>query len=225
LSYPVDQPTTLTMGLGFMSTIGIVVNNDRCAIVSPMAYEGTATDENALAASLNDAIVAGILPQLLPLLSSDAYVSYVQAEGMWHLHVPDRVDFAPTDQPGTGSSGAMPSTVGGLLYFIMDARDAGFTRKKIAQGKNFIPGIPRSEVTGDKISTTWQNLGTAFTNQMQKGINAAVVEPSLKWWRMLAKPTSPPFPDPVTEATAISRVFANGSRGYVVTQRRRVIPR
>ncbi len=222
---PVDQPTDFTMQKGFMLTVGVVVNSDRCACVFPFSYSETPDDENVIAASLVDAFQTNAVGPFCDLLSSDAYVSFLQAEGMRPGNVPFRLTYAQSDRPGTGSAGVMPSSVGGLLYWMEDQRDIGFTPKKIREGKCFVPGIPRDQVMGDVVITTWQTLGQVFTNMLQGFMSASTTLPSLKWWRVLSKPTSPPLPAPPDDSTPLKRVFVNGARGYVVTQRRRTIPR
>ena len=225
MAAPITQPADMTMLKGFMLTVGVVVNNDRCAVVYPMAWDGTLEDDNAIAASLLDAFQNDAMVSFLTLISNNAYISFLQAEGMRPGNVPARISFDPSYAPGTGSAGPMPSATAGLLYFIEDHRDVGFGAHKIREGKTFVPGIPRDAVAGDVVNSTWTGLAETHTNILQAGLHPATIEPDLTWYRVLAKPTSKPPAPPVDDETPLKRVFYNGGRGYVVTQRRRLIPR
>lgn len=219
------QPAGFTMGKGMMVTIGVVINGDRTAIVMPMAYQGTPTDPNDVGQSAVDAVSSEVLPLLVPLISSDGYVSFVQAEGMLVGDIPARTNYAPTDWPGTGTAGAMPSQTAGLVVFYEDARDISVDAKKVSIGKAFIPGIPRDEVGGDTVSGAWQTKALTFALKLQNGFNSSTIETILQWYRVAGKPVSDPALPPPDASTKLNRIFACAGRGYVVTQRRRTIPR
>jgi len=221
----ITQPEGMTMNKGFVITIGIVVNNDRTAITFPVWFDGDPTDENDVGQAAVNAVEEHILPLITPLISSDAYMSFVQAEGMLVGWVPSRTSYDSSNWPGGGSAGAMPSATSGLIVFYEDARDITDDAKKIGIGKIFVPGIPRDIVVGDAIDESWVTDGLALALKLQNGYHPPTIETSLTFYRVLSKPTKdPPNPAPGPD-TVLNRVFACAARGYVATQRRRLIPR
>lgn len=221
----VTQPTGFTMGQGFMATIGIVVNNDRCAIVIPMCYQGTPDNDNDVGQSCVDAVVGNYLQPLTQQFSSDAYVSFVQAEGMLVGQIPQRTSFAPTDWPGGESPGPLPSGTCGLIVFYQEAADVDEDTKKIPIGKSFIPGIARDQVVGDAMVAGWVSGAMDLCEIMQNVVTAPTIEPSLNWYRVAGKPKADPLLPPPDASTKVNRIYAYAARGYVCTQRRRMIPR
>jgi hypothetical protein len=226
MSGTIIQQPTIPFSSGFMANIGVVVNNDRTVITAPMGWDGSIEDENAIAASLCNALQEQTFTELRALLSADAYISYVSAEGFYPGQVPFRIDYPSTSFPGTLSADPVPSQVAGLLFFYQDARSHGFGRKRIRMGKTFIPGIPKDQTVKDDLIDAWHTAAITLAVHWQSGFSSSVLNPDVTWYRVLSKLTkNPDGTTPVNPDTDLLPVFECGARDYVCTQRRRLVPR
>jgi hypothetical protein len=200
---------------GVILTVGVVSGSDRTAVVMPLI-----TDDAGLIAATRctDAVaafIAGPLATFAGILASNAYVAFVQAEGMIDGEVPARIDFAPAEWPGGQASVAMPNNVAGLTVFYGDPADLpGDAREPV--GKTFWPAVPVGEVTGDIISpalhTSYSGLATTL-----KGGFATFAAGGL-WYRVASKGGSR------AAGTEGVGCISTATRNYVATQRRRLTP-
>lgn len=211
------QPTGMTNGSGVILTVGIVVNNDRCAVVFPLALEASTEDAANRCTDAVQSFVANMLGFMDAVLSSAAFVSFVAAEGMCDGTIPFREDFSPGDYPGTLAAGPAPSNVCGLLTFYEDPADSP-PGDRIRLGKNFIPGIPKVGLTGDIIDGSIVGAMQALAQKLQEGFDS-VTASGHKWYRVTAAGK------PRAAGTALRRSYIGSARAYVVTQRRHLIPR
>lgn len=211
-----NQPSGMTNTNGVILTVGIVCNNDRSEIVLPVASP-SATDRATNCQDAVDSFVNSPINALANCISSDAYIGFVQGEGMVDGNVPYREDYLPTDHPGTGGIAPAPSQVAALIVFYADPADLT-VGARVRIGKSFIPGIAKGDIIGDKISggvvTNLQSLGTT----LQAGF-VSTLNPSSNWFRICATPT------PRTSGTPCKRTINFVVRDYIATQRRRLIPR
>jgi hypothetical protein len=206
----------ITNNFGVVLTVGIVNNQDRCAIVLPIFTDATTIDNNDLCRDAVNSFVATVMGGLQILMSSDANISFVQGEGMIDGMAPYRQDYGTDDVPGTNSAGTLPSSCGTLIIWYQDTADeTGPSRIKVA--KTSVPGIPKAEFDGESISTGQQTSALTWANDLQNGW-ASVASTSSKWYRGLSTPK------PRTEGVNIGRVNTTAVRGYVGTQRRRLVP-
>lgn len=215
---PDQQPAGMQNTTGVIVSIGVVCNNDRMAITLPMATQSTLMTNNdfpsdALGSILADASFANFLT----CLSSDAYVSFISGEGMVDGMTPGRLDFSDAEHPGTGPATAVPSSVCGLMFFYEDPEDATLGQRT-KQGRNFIPAVSTGNLDGDMLDNTYKTALGEFANALQGGI-ASALDPDAAWYRVLAAPLNRSPGQP------LNRTLNNGARGYVATQRRRLIPR
>lgn len=212
----VTQPIGMVSSNGVVLTVGIRANGDRCAIVIPLATDSPSLDAKSLcyqAVQDFDGLVADIL---CGALSENAYISFLQAEGMDDGKIPFRMDYSPTDQPGTEDGPCETSQVAGLIVFYADPEDVpGGGRMRVA--KNFIPGVPDADIVGDAVSS---NLGTALDAIAVVLAEGYVVGSgsTAKWYRVIAAPPSG------SSGVGLIRVGVWVTRGYTGTQRRRLIP-
>jgi hypothetical protein len=210
------QPSGLKSNFGAVVTIGIRSSGDRCEIVLPMATDKVSLTAKDLCLDVCSALDVSTLDLLAACLSEDAYISFVQAVGMDDGFVPARLDMAPTDYPGTGTPDCETSQVAGLIVYYAEPADLA-PDQRMPVGKNFIPGIPDDDLTGDAISSGLQTNLEAFADELCNGFEA-VGGGSYKWYRVMATPPKG------SEGVDLMRVGVFYARGYSGTQRRRLIP-
>lgn len=222
------QPSNMPNTKGVHLTIGVVVNGDRMSMVMCEVCDASGLDKVNTCEDAVTSALSTLLPILLPCLAPGAYISYVQAEGMVDGMVPYRLDFGPTEHPGTGTSGdTMPSQVAGLLIFYGDPDDAvEGDRMKFA--KTFVPGLPKADVSGDIVNSPTSSALVSLANMLQEGFVSSAFPPS-KWWRVIAPPRIPATPPktgtvPAPDGTYVIRTRTSLARFYLATQRRRQLP-
>lgn len=212
----VDQPSGLNSAQGVILTVGIRTSGDRCAIVIPIVTDNVALDAKTLCQNAADSADSELIAILQPCLSEDAYISFVQTVGMVDGKIPARIDYGPTEFPGTGAATCETSQVAGLIGFYADPADlpAG---SRMRFSKNFIPGIPDPDITGDTISSGLQTYLEALAEGLAEGFTAATA-PTKKWYRVMATPSDHAAPHDCM------RVGVYLARFYSGTQRRRLVP-
>lgn len=212
---PTDQPTGMQNDNGLILTIGVGgADAGLSAVVLPMCSDSD-IDKNKSANSFIDGFT-GDLSAFTGIISSDAFIAFIQVEGMVDGIVPARKDFAPTDQPGTRGAGLAPAQVSALAYWYEDSRDVVGPTEKLRVGKCFLPGLCKDDVGAVGIvSDVVDQIGT-WANDLQAGITDG---DGNTWYRVLAAPK------PRTPGQDIRRTYANGGRNYICTQRRRLLPR
>ncbi len=200
---------------GVIATIGIQSGNDRTAIVLPLISDDAGltplTRCNDAVNSLNTSIASLVQA----CLAANANISFIQAEGMIDGDVPFRTDFSAATYPGTAGSVVMPNNVAGLIVFYGDPADLA-PGERMPVGKNFMPGVPAAEVTGDIISNTLFLLYEALASALRSGF--ATQLGGGKWFRVAGKGDSR-----TAGTTGVGSSVAY-TRNYVATQRRRLIP-
>lgn len=213
----VTQPAGLSSGSGCVLTVGIRVNGDRTAIVLPVATDDDSLLPKNLCEDAVAAFAANALATLLDCLSVDAWVSFIQAEGMDTGFTPSRLDYGSTDKPGTGGVTCETSQVAALIVFYAEFDDLP-PNARMRVGKNFIPGVADGDVGGDAISAGLLGHLDDFADKIANGY-AGVATPSKKWYRVIAAP-----PVLAGNVQDLDRVGVYQVRGYTGTQRRRLIP-
>jgi len=211
----IEQPSILNNN-GAIVTIGIRVNTDRCAIVMPFVTDDVVLDELTFCNDLVITAQTHILTSLTAVMSVQSYVSFIAAEGMIDGRIPYRVDYAPTDHPGLLTGPPVPSQVSGLVIWYEDPRDV-VAGHKLRVAKNFIPGLPSANVTGNIIDSALVDTLQALADNSQNGYETNAG--SGKWYRCLAAPR------PRTPGTSCKRTTGQLGRDVVYTQKRRLIPR
>lgn len=211
------QPNTLELVDGVIVSIGIVCNNDRQEIVFPMSNTDAGLDA---ANRCNDAVmtvVGTIVPAIQNIMSADAYVSFVQAEGLRPGCIPARLDYIPATFPGNRAAGPAPSNVAALLAFYADPDDLNLgQRTRVA--KTFIPGIAAGDLVGDKVVGAVLGLMITMANFMLGGMGTQLGGGN--WYRICGTSGRVPPMDPL-KCVRLRDAFA---RDYVATQRRRLLP-
>jgi hypothetical protein len=209
------QPQVLN-GYGAVLTVGIVNNQDRTAIVLPVFTSSTTLNRNDFCADAVNSFTATVLGGLLTLMSSDANVSFVSAEGMQDGYPPFRTDYGLTDQVGTQPANTLPSSCGTLIAFYQETADIiGTARIRVA--KTTVPGLSQANFDGENITTGQSTSALTWGNALQNGW-PSVLSSSDNWYRGLAMPL------PRATATEVGRINLVVVRGYVGTQRRRNTP-
>lgn len=212
-----EQPTSLVNDMGVVLTVGINVFSDRTAIVLPMVSNASSLTavtlcEDAVQSFLDQAIL-----QLQNCMSNDCYITFLQGEGMVDGKVPYRKDFTLDDFPGTYASITLPAQNAGLVVFYQDPAQVA-PGARIACGKTFIPGLPQSMVVGSDILAELIGKMNTLGTKLQGGY-PSTASSSDAWYRVLATPK------PRTAGTIVDRTINRVARGYVSTQKRRMLPR
>lgn len=212
-----NQPAGMTNDQGILLTVGASVNGDDMAIVLPLCTDYTPATDTSIAEDAVESFAAASISLLQACMSNDSYITFVAAESMIDGQLPYRADYDDTTYPGMGATGAAPSQVCGLVAFYQDPNDV-LANAKIRVGKTFMFATPSSEISGDELSDAQVAAINAWASPVQQGIPSLAVGGSY-FYRILAAPR--------TRATgqAINRTINAVVRGYVATQRRRLIPR
>jgi hypothetical protein len=211
------QPTLMKSDTGVILTIGFVSPNDRSAIVIPICRDSASDPVWQLTEDAVLSFHGTWLTSLLGLIANDCYCSFMAAEAMDDGYVPYREDYSSSAHPGTSDTGCMPGQVSSLMIFYADPNDI-VTPGRERVGKNFIPCVPTSQVDGDNLVDGYITLGKSVAEDIQAGLDS-IAGGDAKWWRILAAPK------PRSPAQDVKRTIISGMRGYVCTQRRRLIPR
>lgn len=200
--------------LGVILTIGINVSGDRASIVIPVCSDEQSLTPNNLCESAITAANAALLNPICDCLSSSAFCTFMQAEGMKNGRPPYRADYG-TANPGTLSSGALPASCGALMTFYEDftSEEVG---ARIGCGHNTIPGVPSSMfVNGYMQSTLFDNV--LIVAQLLVSGFSDTGSSMPKFYRTLAACER-------EGDGAVKKIAYGVVRGYVGTQRRRIIP-
>lgn len=202
---------------GAILTVGFVVNNDRSACVFPMCNPSGTIDKVRWCADLVNSFDVSALEDLLGLISSDCQVTFLQADGMIDGYIPFREDSTSTENFGTRVAGTTPDQAAGLIAWYCDPADIA-VGKKIRVAHNFIPGIPATDVVSNTVQTSWLSPALDFATIMQNGFPSSGLTGT--WSRYLKAPKKPLN----VVGTNVLRVSTAVIRGYVGTQRRRLLP-
>lgn len=212
----VSQPASMNNSSGGIVTIGIRCNGDRAAIVLPIATDEVGMDKKEFTKILCDSVDAHVVDVLAACLASNAYISFIAADGMMDGMVPHRIDYGADEHPGEEEGECETSQVAGLIVYYQDPQDVvGGSRMKVA--KNFIPGIPDAWVTGDTVNPSLKTNLDALALVLTSGF-VMTESPAGKWYRVMS------CPKPRNLEQNVHRVGVWMSRGYTATQRRRLIP-
>lgn len=215
------QPSGMMNDNGAVLTVGIQTSGEQTAIVLPIATE-TVMDPGDLCTRAVQDFVTGVLPALLDCLSSDAYVRFIQAEGMVDGKVPSRLDFTASDHPGTGAANTAPPQVAALIACYEDPADAT-PGARMRVGKTFLPGISTAMITEGNINGPEITLLLILTGELLGGWTNSVSGGG-HWYRVLATPFTPGPPRTRPGGVGLKRCLTIVPRGYTATQRRRLLP-
>lgn len=206
----------LTNTRGVILTVGILCNSERAEVVMPLSTE----DPGILPANKNiDAVAAFIAPgsglaELLDLMSADAQVTFVQSVGMTPGSVPFRQDYTAGTYPGTRASLALPMQVAIAVAFYANPLDLG-PGGRMRVGKTMVPGVADADVVGNTVVAGLISKMQTFGDLMNNGY--VTVAGGGNWYRVVAA-VGPANGLPLLRSTMIQ------ARGYLVTQRRRLLP-
>ncbi len=198
---------------GAILTVGMLCNNDRYEIVMPMGNSAPVSRETDLLGLIN--IFEGVgMPLLLGCMCSAAQVIFQQAESMVHgKYIPYRKDYALGTNPGTLDADPLPTANAACgLYYIDPTQTLTTGRLRVA--KQFIAGIANTQALGDIIEASLGSAVQAFIDQMANGMTG---DDGTHWWRVgkAVRET----------AQALPLIVVTEIRNYIVTQRRRMVPR
>lgn len=200
-------------------TIGIRTNYDRCCITMMLYHDSSTITAGNLCEDAVNSVISTIVPLLQPVISENAHISFVQAEGVLPLTIPYRVDIATGQADGTNGPEPFPTSVGLLMDFYSDPDSLPPASERIRVAKNCIPGIPDSVVTGDVLDDTdTYNALEALASALATGFESDI-DASAKWYRAVGVYQKPPDAN-----TPVIRVGSYETRRYTSTQRRRILP-
>lgn len=205
---------------GVVLTIGLMVQHDRAAIVFPCATDGVGIDRTNQCASAVDAAIHELVPLILPMMSVDCYISFVEAMGMDDGAYPYREDFAPTTHSGSVASDTLPASIGGLACFYEDTADVP-VGARMRHSRMTVPGIGESQVDHGRTTSAYDTLIYALANAMGGIGFTPVVLPACTWYRVIAAPAGGIG---APTAVALGRVGMVRTRQYLGSQRKRIRP-
>jgi hypothetical protein len=211
-----NQPI-MSNSQGAILTIGMVLNGERVACVEPYGLDQVDPDKITFCDDLVTTWRTANMAAWLAMLSQDCYVAFLSADGMQDGAIPHREDYTPTTHVGAQAHPSLPSNVTGLIAYYEDPADV-VPGHRIRVAKTFVPGIPDVQVVGQQVLTAQILLMATYSGQVQGGF-ASTLYPGQDWYRMLS------VPKPRATDAQIPRTATNTPRGYVCTQRRRLIPR
>lgn len=211
----VEQPA-VPIDKGMILSIGIIANADRMQIVMPMLSDASTIFAAGIQASdLCKTAETLLIPLLQACMSSDASITFLSAEGMADGIIPARFDYGIATYPGTLDAGALPDNVGGMMVWYEDPRDA-IADARARSCRNTVPGVPKSEYIGGAVSNVVQAALLAAATALQNGLESYTDAPQC-WYRALSRL-------PRDSSATILRTWNATARGYVGTQRRRLVP-
>jgi len=215
-----DQPA-MTTEYGAILTVGMKVHGDRVAIVIPIGTDAEPTNVDTLCNDLVEQFNSECMDTLTPCLSEDTQVCFLNAEHMEKNVLPSRMDLGGAEAiMGEAEGNAASCGTTGLCIFYGNPDDVP-APGRLRIGKMFIPGVPAGLITGDRVAGSLQAAYQAFADLLLEGFECGLSQ-STKYYRVLAYPR----PQPVRGAgDSLKRCEQALARGYVATQRRRMIPR
>lgn len=204
----------VTNSKGVILQVGIVVNNDRTELVIPCATDGALSDNNTRCFDAVTGFEANVLPALLAAMSSGAYVSFLQADGMVNGMIPFRTNYAAGVKPGTRGAAPVPSSTGGLISFYAEPADLG-VGARMRTAHNTIPGPDVTDLSGDALVGAYKGVLNSFGLSLQVGFLGG--GPGDTFYRVLAAKHG-------AGGQPLIRVAFVDVPGYVATYRRRILP-
>jgi hypothetical protein len=207
----------VTPNFGVILSIGLVSKGDRMEMVMPLITDGTVVTANNLCSDAVQSVQNNLVPTIQPCLTDSTYISFIAAEGMENGKIPYRLDYASGVLPGTISAiDPLPNNVAVLLAFYADPALLPLGAR-MRVGKTFIPAVPESLWTGDRISAPGLVLYDALAQMMLVGF-ASVLTPAKKWYRCTSAPQRG------AGVSLCLRAVSAIARIYTGTQRRRLLP-
>lgn len=201
---------------GVVLTVGIVDGPNRMACVMPIATNSTVLNPSNLCTDAVNSFQASVAPQFANCFSLDAYISFIAAEGMQDGRVPARLDLGSTAFPGTRPAGTIPDSCAGLLVFYEDPADI-VAPARMRVGKTFIPAISSSDYDSTYVDPAWIPIALSLGNILANGY-PSVLDTGSNWYRVISAPK------PRATVANCKRVIGYDARGYIGTQRRRLLP-
>ncbi len=211
------QPTGMKNDKGVILSIGFVGNAEAFELVMPIVTESSTMDASNLCSDAIASFQGVPITQLQDIISSDVYISFVQAEGMVNGMIPARDSFDPTVFPGTRGVAPIPTSACALGVIYEEPDDAAIGAK-IGIGKSFFSGISKTDVSGNTITPTLVANILTFMTALQTGFTS-ILDPGSNWYRCLN------VPKPRAPGTNIVRTLVAEARGNIYTQKRRLVPR
>ena len=117
------QPSGFSNDAGVILSIGMVGGANRMEMVVPLFINTLLDDKDAMCEDAVNSFVNAVIGDLQDCMSSDAYISYLAAEGMRDGLIPFRADYASTTYAGSGDAGLIPPTVACLATFYAASTD------------------------------------------------------------------------------------------------------
>jgi hypothetical protein len=151
---------------------------------------------------------------LLGCICPGCQVLFTQGEGMVKgNYIPYRKDYADGAQVGTLGTDPLPTQVACIGKFYVDPSQT-LSTGRLRVAKNFIAGIATQEVVGDILQAALGSALQAFIDQLANGFAG---DGGTHWYRVgkAVRET----------AQALPLIVVTEIENYVVTQRRRLLPR
>lgn len=209
------QPSGMNTGKGVVVSCGIVVHGNRTECVFPVTYDGSGLGPANICQTAVFGFEANVMPQIMDCMGEDAYISFINGEGMDDGCIPFRIDYASTANPGTRTGKALPPQDGLLIVFYSDPADLAPT-DRVSAAKNFIPGMSKDDWVDGALDSALVANGQTLADTLQNGFQD--VSLAYTFYRVI-QPKRPHAPD-----QPIRRVLGQLPRFYMGIQRKRILP-
>lgn len=210
-----SQPN-ITNEAGVILTVGITAQSNRCALVFPVGTDAGILSDIITCSLALKAFRTNVLPALCDCFGSEGDVRFINAEGMKDGMIPYREDYDPATFTGTRGGGGLPASCGLLISFYEDPADV-VAGHRMRVGHNTIPAQAPDDWPDGYAVGALVDAGNTLANLLVGGWAFDPAVGSEKWYRYLAAPAR-------TAGTSVRRIVGGTTRGYVGTQRRRLIP-
>lgn len=211
------QPA-LTSDKGVVIVIGVKVHDDRACVVLPCATDSPSVNADILCSEAVLSAKEALVPLITPCLSSYAEITFIEAHPMdAGTAQPYREDFVVGTYPGEEVEEALPASVGGLMCFYQEPAD-GTPGAALRHSRMNLPGIAESMVTLSRLTTGALTDLNTLANKQVDGFKRTAG--TITYYRVLAAPAA----DGGNAVNLIRLTQTPVARGYVGTQRRRLLP-
>lgn len=199
----------------FVARIGFYFNLQRAECVFPLVPDAPVTNTAQRCQKIATALRDDTYTALLASIPAGVEVKFTEVHSMTPGFIPARIDEVPGALVGTWATGTpIANQVAALGVFYTDDHATSPTGR-VRVGKTFLPGISETAVTGDIITSGFK---AAFDAWLEKLTDGSIVDTDTFIYRRGVNSSGDP-------SQAVYRADSFMIRDYVVTQRRRLLPR
>lgn len=161
---------TTTSDACVILSVQMLIAGQRAEIVIPFGDSANAATLATICKDVVDGFETVGIPALIDCLSNDSQVVGLSAEAMIDGGIPFRRNYALGTNVGTIAHPCVPQQVAALTAYYPNPDDLT-VGNRVRVGKNFIPGVPETNVAGEIIDAALQAALQAFADLLVAGIN------------------------------------------------------